>query len=115
MKGIYPKAYFLTLSEIIWFTNEFVKVLFWLLVIESLFVLLQDMEVRRGHSVRSQLSPCRSEGIRTAEEVRKVTPFLCVILINAPNNPSDKIVVIAFVTIHRYSIPLHSTVFHVQK
>lgn len=35
MKGICPTVYFLILSEIIWFTNEFMKVL--VLEVESLF------------------------------------------------------------------------------
>lgn len=38
-------------------------------------------------------------------EVREVTPFLCIILVNASNNPSDKVMAIAFVT--RYSVLLH--------
>lgn len=39
--------------------------------------------------------------------VREVTPFLFLILVNASNNPSDKVVVIAFVTAPRYPVPLH--------
>lgn len=103
-KGISFKVPFLTLWEILGYANEFLKIL----------------------SSRSEIFICPALGCGGEERVflsnhtlvcvnlrgwgvlrrwEKSHPFFCVILVNASNNFSHKVVVIVYVTAPRYFYP----------